>query len=171
MRIRKRIQWISLGLVLWLFCVAALVESEAQTAPGPQKQAHLGLGVEGNINIRNRMIFGHSIGYDKQLFTSFGLGFIFTMSTDFGTFTSMEPEVFGRWYFLAMGIPGGGLFLQEDMGIRLTSDNFEFTPAFLGGVSLGFRYAFKYQDYYVEPYVRGGYPFVFGVGLRGGVRL
>jgi hypothetical protein len=117
------------------------------------------------------MIFGHSICYDKQLFTHFGLGLLLTISSDFGTFNSMEPEVFGRWYFLDMGIPGGGLFLQEDMGIRLTSDNFEFTPAFLGGLSLGFRYAFKYKDYYVEPYVRGGYPFMFGVGLRGGVRL
>jgi hypothetical protein len=171
MSIRKRSQWISRGLVFWMFCVAALAESRAQTEPGPQKQGNLGLGVEGNINIRNKLIFGHSICYDKQLFTYFGLGVMLTISSDFGTFTSMEPEVFGRWYFLDMGIPGGGLFLQEDMGIRITSDNFEFTPAFLGGLSLGFRYAFKHKDYYVEPYVRGGYPFMFGVGLRGGVRL
>ncbi|MHB9292840.1 hypothetical protein Holit_01951 [Hollandina sp. SP2] len=171
MSVRKKSQWINRGLVFWMLCLAALVESGAQTEPVPQKQAHLGLGVEGNINIGTKMIFGHSICYDKQLFTYFGLGFMLTISSDFGTFTSMEPEVFGRWYFLDMGIPGGGLFLQEDMGIRLISDNFEFTPAFLGGLSLGFRYAFKYKDYYVEPYVRGGYPFMFGVGLRGGVRL
>jgi hypothetical protein len=154
-----------------MFCCAALGESSAQTEPALQKQAHLGLGVEGNINAGNKMIFGHSLCYDKQVLTHFGLGFMFTISSDFGTFTSMEPEVFGRWYFLDMGIPGGGLFLQEDMGIRLRSDNFEMSPAFLGGLSLGFRYAFKYQDYYIEPYIRGGFPFLFGVGLRGGVRF
>jgi hypothetical protein len=163
--------WIRLGLVLGFFSFMALAESSPQTEPGLKKQAHLGLGVEGNINIADKMIFGHSICYDKQLFTHFGLGFMLTISSDFGSFTSMEPEVFGRWYFLDMGIPGGGLFLQEDMGIRLTVDNFEVTPAFLGGLSLGFRYAFKYQDYYVEPYIRGGYPFIFGIGLRGGIRL
>ncbi|MDR2394759.1 MAG: hypothetical protein LBD93_11500 [Treponema sp.] len=171
MSLRKRSRRISRGLVLWMVCFAALAESGAQTEPELKKQAHLGLGVEGNINTGKRMIFGHALCYDKQLFTHFGLGFMLTISSDFHTFNSMEPEVFGRWYFLDMGIPGGGLFLQEDMGIRLASDDFQITPAFLGGISLGFRYAFKYQDYYVEPYVRGGYPFMFGVGLRGGIRL
>ncbi|MDR1302680.1 MAG: hypothetical protein LBK43_09475 [Treponema sp.] len=163
--------WIRLGLVLGFLGFVALTESSPQIEPELKKQANLGLGVEGNINITNKIIFGHSVCYDKQLFTHFGLGLMLTISSDFGSFTSMEPEVFGRWYFFDMGIPGGGLFLQEDMGIRLTVDDFEVTPAFLGGLSLGFRYAFKYQDYYVEPYIRGGYPFIFGVGLRAGIRL
>ncbi|MDR1956144.1 MAG: hypothetical protein LBQ30_04745 [Treponema sp.] len=157
-----------------VFCMVGLVgiaEIRAQTEPGLKKQANLGLGIEGNVNTGNSMIFAQSICYDQRLFTVFGLGLLFTVSSDFGSFLSMEPEVFVRWYFLDLGIPGGGLFVQEDMGLRLASDNFVIKPAFLGGFSLGFRYAFKYQDYYMEPYIRGGFPFAFGVGLRGGVRL
>ncbi|MDR2397956.1 MAG: hypothetical protein LBD74_04245 [Spirochaetaceae bacterium] len=171
MCIGKRSQWIRRTAALGFLCALALGEGRAQSEREPKKQSNLGLGVEGNCNMKDRLIFGHSISYDKQLFTYFGLGFMLTISSDFGDFTSMESEVFGRWYFLDLGIPGGGLFLQEDMGLRIASDHFEFTPTFLGGISLGFRYAFKYKDYYVEPYIRGGYPFMFGVGLRGGVRL
>jgi hypothetical protein len=96
---------------------------------------------------------------------------LFTISNDFETFYSLEPELFGRWYFLEMGVPGGGLFLQEDMGIRFSFDDLDPSFSFQGGVSLGFRWAFTPGDYYVEPYVRGGYPFLAGVGIRGGCRL
>jgi hypothetical protein len=138
---------------------------------GVAQQAHLGLGFEGNMNTREAFIFGQSVSFDYAFFSHFAAGGSLTISYDFKEFYSFEPELFGRWYFWEVGVPGGGLFLQEDMGVRIAMNDLEPDFSFLGGVSLGFRWAFPHTDYYIEPYVRGGYPFRVGVGLRGGTRL
>jgi hypothetical protein len=143
----------------------------AVVASGVAKQAHLGLGLEGNMNPKETFIFGQSVSFDYAFFSHFAAGGSLIISYDFNSFFSFEPELFGRWYFWEMGVPGGGLFLQEDMGVRIAMDDLDPEFSFLGGVSLGFRWAFAHTDYYIEPYVRGGYPFRVGVGLRGGCRL
>ena len=139
--------------------------------PGVAKQAHLGLGIEGNMNLKESFAFGQSLNFDYAFFSQFSFGDSFTTSYDFNGCYSMEPEAFGRWYFLELGVPGGGLFLQEDMGVRIAMTGLDPEFSFLGGVSLGFRWAFARTNYYIEPYIRGGYPFRAGVGLRGGIRL
>ncbi|GHV25667.1 hypothetical protein AGMMS4952_04010 [Spirochaetia bacterium] len=144
-----------------------VVEAGAESA----KQAHLGLGFEGNMNLKETFIFGQSVNFDYAFFSHFAAGASLTISYDFATFYSFEPALLGRWYFLKLGVPGGGLFLQEDMGVRIAMNGLDPEFSFLGGLSLGFRWAFAHTDYYIEPYVRGGYPFRVGVGLRGGCRL
>ncbi|GHV77438.1 hypothetical protein AGMMS49942_22590 [Spirochaetia bacterium] len=123
------------------------------------------------MNVKESFAFGQSLNFDYTFFPHFAVGASFTTSYDFDTFYSLEPELFGRWYFLELGVPGGGLFLQEDMGVRIAMTGLDPEFSFLGGVSLGFRWAFARTGYFIEPYIRGGYPFRVGVGLRGGIRL
>jgi hypothetical protein len=44
------------------------------------------------------------------------------------------------------------------------------TPLFDGGLRVGFRIPVG-ERYYIEPYGRGGYPFVFGIGVMVGVKV
>jgi hypothetical protein len=161
-------KWIRVLCAVLLLSQAAWVQATENTG---SRFASLGFGLEGNMNTGTGFVLGYSINYDHPIFTAFAIGVMVTFSTDFDMFNSFEPQLFCRWYFLDLDIDGGGLFVQEDLGVNINTNNYDVSARFLEGVGLGFRYAFGFKDYYVEPYIRAGYPFILGIGVKGGCRL
>ncbi|MDR0645054.1 MAG: hypothetical protein LBG05_09185 [Treponema sp.] len=147
------------------------------------KAVQLGFGLEGNMNTAHGGAFGRSMGVDFQLFKYIVNGIILTISDDFKQFTAIEPEIFARYYLPFNRIPllekqplfnikDGGFFVQGDLGMSIDMGMAaNVTPRLLGGLTIGLRYPFKDGDYYVEPFLKTGYPFLFGGGLRFGCKF
>lgn len=149
-----------------------------------KNDVNLGFGVEGNMSSDKGWAFGRSIGVDIQFFKHVIIGSALTISDDFKQFTAIEPEIFVRWYPPLAAIPflkkavfldvkDGGFFVQGDIGISTIIGFFDrdVTPLFLGGLTFGFRFPFQSGDYFVEPFIKSGYPFLFGGGMKFGCRF
>ena len=132
--------------------------------------ASLGLGVEWNMNSRLNFAGGAALGLDFNLSQAFALGFTVTGSYNFFGIAVVEPAALFRWY-----IPRNdstGFFLQADVGAFLIFEEAETSQwvMVMGGLRTGYRIPLD-LTWYIEPYVRAGYPFAFGVGVMTGVRF
>jgi hypothetical protein len=142
------------------------------TKPGAEENTlRFGLSLEANMNTYDKYTLGRSVSLDCQLFKYIVNGVILTVSDDFTLITVIEPEIFARWYYLNLGLKGGGFFVQGDLGMSLFLENTDSQVRGLGGLTAGFRYPMLEGDYFAEPYVRCGYPFIWGFGIRAGCRL
>jgi hypothetical protein len=128
----------------------------------------VGLGLEWNMNSREKFAGGAVIGFDYSFLRSFAAGLTVTASSNFSGITVIEPGVQFRWYFLGKG--HSGLFVQADVGAYLILEDGKLSPMFDGGLRAGIRLPFG-KRFYVEPYGRGGYPFVFSIGAMAGIRF
>jgi hypothetical protein len=132
----------------------------------------LGLGIEGNMNTNEGGALGRSISVDFQFFDLILTGAVLTISDDFKRFTAIEPEIFARWYLPFLQIKDGGLFIQGDLGISIAIGfTANVTPRLLAGLTAGYRYPFDNGLYYIEPFLKSGYPFLVGGGARLGCRF
>ena len=78
----------------------------------------------------------------------------------------MEDGFF-RYYF---PIPiAGSPFVQAEAGAVLFFEHGDVFPALLGGISTGWRLNLA-GNWYIEPQLRGGYPFLWGLGVTVGLR-
>jgi hypothetical protein len=137
-----------------------------------ENKFHLGIGLEGNMNTEHGLALGRSLMVDFHYFKYIVTGVAVTISDDFDVFTAVEPEILARWYFYNPGLASGGFFVQGDLGMNFAIEKkSDVSPHFLGGISGGFRFPFHDGDYYAEPYLRTGYPFIWGFGVRMGCRF
>jgi hypothetical protein len=127
-----------------------------------------GLGLEWNMSSHKGYAAGAGLGFDYNLFRFFAVGLSVTASHNFTAFTAIEPAAMFRWYF--WGKNHTGFFAQADAGVYLYMENEQTIPVFLGGLRTGFRLPLG-QFFYIEPYGRAGYPFVFGIGITAGMRF
>jgi len=123
----------------------------------------VGLGVEGNANTREGAAICGNLSLGMNLNQQFSLGIKTTFSSNIDTVTTLEPAVFFRYYF-----PLKGLFVQTELGAALFFEYGEIYPAFLGGLAFGWRYN-VWKKLYIEPSIRGGYPFIWGAGILVGL--
>jgi hypothetical protein len=126
-----------------------------------------GLGFEGNSNTREGSAFGGSLSIGVDLDHQFSLGLKAVFSSNMDTVTTLEPAAFFR-YYLPLKI--SGLFAQAELGTAIFFEDGESYPAFLGGLAFGWRLNMG-KNWYIEPTIRGGYPFVWGVGILAGLRF
>jgi len=125
----------------------------------------VGLGVEGNANTREGAAFGGNLSGGVNLDNQFSLGLKTSFSSDINTVTALEPAVFFR-YYLPLEI--SGFFAQAELGMSFFFEDSDIYPAFLGGVAFGWRYNLN-ESWYIEPSVRTGYPFLWGVSILAGL--
>jgi len=153
---------ILLAALVFALCVTLYAQEQEK-----EKKAALGIGAEWNMNSRENFAGGAVMAFDYALPNSFAVGLNATASSNFSGITVIEPSALFRWYFL-----GGysGFFVQADCGAYLILEDGEFTAMFLGGLRSGFRVPLK-SKFYIEPYGRIGYPFVFGVGVLAGIKF
>ncbi|MDR1748826.1 MAG: hypothetical protein LBR47_07185 [Spirochaetaceae bacterium] len=147
-----------------------LIFSFSVVAAQPPSVA-FGLGLETNMNARNGYALGSMVKIDGEIGKQFALGVCLGLSRDLSRFVTIEPAAFFRWYMPVLRSSGGGLFLQGDAGMSIIKDNSEMRYSFMGGGTVGLRYAFRSGSYYIEPYVKGGYPFLWGIGIVTGCRF
>ena len=156
----------SLFILIFLaasFCIFAQEESTSKSI-----KISLGLGPEFNMNSRENFAGGAVLNFGVNLGSSFAIGINATASYNFAKIFVIEPAAFFRWYFLSR--EHNGLFVQADAGAYLVFEDDDIIPLFMGGLRAGFRLPLG-DMFFIEPYGRLGYPFMFGIGALVGVRL
>ena len=137
-------------------------------ALGESGDMGFGGGMEMNMNSSENFAGAAVLGFNYNLpLPSFTAGITAGISLDFSTGRAIEFAPFFRWYVL-----GGysGIFAQADVGFSFITESEENFPRFLGGLRGGYRMPLG-DKFFVEPYVRAGYPFAFGIGVIGGLLI
>jgi hypothetical protein len=145
-------------------------------------QVTAGLGVEVNNNNPSGTAMGFWAAADAWFFPKLprlALGMRFEFSSNFGVSNTLEGAFFARWalwrphaVFWIAGVDGRPLelFIHAGAGFsaiwRWKQDYV--LPLFEGGAGLRIPLA---KRGYVEITGRGGYPFLWGAGLSGGLLL
>jgi hypothetical protein len=135
-----------------------------------QNTMFVGAGLEANANTREGAAMGVSVASAvdlnlfKQLFSA-GLKLGFSLNMD--TISTLETSALFRYY---LPLPISGFFVQADLGGAFFFEGDRSFPAFLGGLTAGWRYDVG-NTWYIEPFARGGYPFIWGVGIQAGISL
>jgi hemin uptake protein HemP len=163
----KRISFIALFLLVASGIFAQDEEGIITDETNANKMA-VAAGAEWNMNSRNNFAGGAALAFDHNLGASFALGINAAVSYNFAEIVVVEPAAFFRWYFL--GSNHTGWFAQTDLGAYLVFEDDELTTLFLGGLRGGIRLPLG-NTFFIEPYGRVGYPFMFGVGVLAGVRF
>lgn len=133
----------------------------------------LGFGPELNMNSRKNLAWGMSAAFDYNLpiaIAPFTAGASISVSDNFNSVTVMEPGGMFRWYFGPAAVSYLGFFAQADLGLHLLLDDGDPEVRFMAGLRGGYRFTVM-PLIYIEPYARFGYPFMFGFGAVGGVRI
>lgn len=134
----------------------------------------IGIIVETNKNSISHISPAAGISFDYNILRRLSLGAKVIVSYDSmekkNTILTIEPLGLVRWYVVSpFGEPSAGLFIEGDCGPELMIVNSKLHTSISGGLSLGFR--FTINNFYIEPSLRGGYPYLFGIGLNGGFRF
>jgi len=127
----------------------------------------LSAGPELNANTREGAAIGGSVIFGTDFLKIFAGGLRVIISNNFGEITTIEPLLFFRFY-PPLGIKG--LFAQLELGASLFLEGGGVYPAFSAGLSAGWRFSLT-EKFYIEPYIRGGYPFAWGIGITAGIFL
>ena len=135
---------------------------------GPEINMHSPEGYAGGLSLN----FDYNLPFFPKFPTSFAAGLSFTGSNNFDGITVLEPSAFFRWYFL--NSYHRGLFAQINAGgniILIEEDSpYEAPIALVTDMRVGYRQPIA-KDFYIEPYIRGGYPVQWGAGLIFGTRF
>jgi len=126
-----------------------------------------GIGADVNANTREGAAFGGTLSGGVDLNDQFSLGLRISLSSNMDTVITLEPAAFFR-YYLPLKIEG--FFVQAELGAAFFFEDGKNYPAFLGGLAFGWRYNIG-NKWYIEPSIRGGYPFVWGVGFLTGLHF
>jgi outer membrane protein OmpA-like peptidoglycan-associated protein/TolB-like protein len=138
-------------------------ESDSALSYRKQKWA-LGVGMEYNMNstMDFAAAFGMNFGFDYNISSLFAFGIKESLS--YSDIFAFETTGLFRWYIIK------NLFLQADAGLWMGLGEKDEDFRFLIGARSGVRLPVS-RNFYFEPYVRVGYPFMFGAGLAGGFRF
>jgi hypothetical protein len=121
----------------------------------------LGLGVEGSMNSTAAMALGGTLGFSRGLTDYVHIGLKAGATYDFDQITVIEGVFIARWYLNPRSRVQA--FFQADLGASVVLENRETAPTALEALTVGVR--LPLGDGYVEPYIRGGYPFMAAVGI------
>ncbi|MCL2208172.1 MAG: hypothetical protein FWB90_08815 [Fibromonadales bacterium] len=136
---------------------------EPVARPNAAKQSgfFVGAGSELNNNSPRKgstaMAGNVVLGYD--LSKSFALGVNTIYSYDMDATSTLESKILLRYYFPVMSS-----FLQAEGGGAMSAIDGKNSLAPQGGLTAGLRLEIE-KNWYLEPTLRGGYPFVLGTGL------
>ena len=110
-----------------------------------------------------------SIAYGNRVSLGFKAAWFIDGDREVNT---LELNLLFRWYFLR---PISGLFIQFNGGPAFFFQNEDLTiPSRLGAVSAGLSLGWRFllgRYWFIEPSLRGGYPFIAGAGLSAGLHF
>jgi hypothetical protein len=162
------------ALALAVMLIGGFPSSAQEAAYGPAAFA-FGLEVM-NMNAPENFAMALTVHFDYNLGRSIAVGFTASTSRgfdDFAVYPVIGVQELGVLF--RMFIPGGehrGFFLQADFGgyfaQKQNETGVEYSYMIMGGIRGGYRLLFG--QFYIEPYARAGYPFIFGVGVLRGAR-
>jgi len=141
------------------------------TKPEKQKDLFIALFGEGSAYSRYNIALGGGIAFGGSL-DGKGIGLHLLYALDAENFIFLEALAHVRLY-LSRVKDNTGIFLQAEGGIVLFSyEKFGFTGYYspVGGLCAGWRFMMN-KYWYIEPFIRGGYPYIFGAGFSSGFRF
>jgi hypothetical protein len=130
----------------------------------------VGLGPEINANSREGIAASFNLSLGLDFGRSFGAGLMTGLSDNFDNLSTLEFRAFFRYYLATevsalSGFAGNtGPFVQAEFGTSIFFEKETTTPAFLTGLTLGWRFPIN-ANTYIEPALRGGYPTLWGLGV------
>jgi len=142
------------------------------TAVFAQEDFWISLNGDGAMYSANGFAFGGGLSLGFGSGTSFGLKAAWYFGTD--KINTLELNVILRFYFQGaqaysgpfLQFMGGPTFYNNDEIAAIPSD----WGMISAGLCFGWRFVFL-DRWFVEPSVRGGYPYLFGAGVSAGVRF
>lgn len=134
----------------------------------------IGLRAEVNKNSIDKVAVAGALILDYTFFRKLALGVKVLVSRDFfdthNSVTTVEPLGTLRFYAVSpTGEPATGLYVEGQGGVSLAFVNSAFHYTFNVGLGVGYRFGFN--NFYLEPELRGGYPYLFGAGMNFGLRF
>lgn len=162
------------------FCVflalsTAVYAQEDIPADGPadepqHEEFFIALGGEALLYGREQLAYGggFTLGYG----TGISLGMKLLVTVDRESFFCTELLFFIRFYTFGFKT-NTGLYIQLNGGPLIVSDGKPEISGF-GSISAGLTAGWRIpigKSWFVEPFIRGGYPYIIGAGLSGGMRF
>jgi hypothetical protein len=144
-----------ISLIYLLLCIAGGIYA--------LESAFIGISGEANGNSKEGIAAGGALTVALDINRYFSAGLKTGYFSNLDNLYVIENAVLFRFYPITK-IP---LFLQADIGVSFLQEDDMFVPVFLGGLNAGWR--FNINNFYIEPVVRGGYPFIWGAGLNIGM--
>ncbi|MDR0313844.1 MAG: hypothetical protein LBI14_09630 [Treponema sp.] len=108
---------------------------------------------------------GLAVGYGDRM--AFGIKVVYWR--DMGEVRALELNVLVRHYFFGNGAGNPGLFLQFSGGPAIFINPNQ-AATISAGLSVGWRFHLS-KYFFIEPAIRGGYPYFVTAGLSAGVRF
>ncbi|MDR3020735.1 MAG: hypothetical protein LBU66_07515 [Treponema sp.] len=128
----------------------------------------VGAGAEMNAYSREGIAAGGGLVCTMELNEQFDVGLKTGFFHDFNELGALEIQGLFR-YQLPLGIRG--LFTQAELGTVILFYKEESYGAFLGALAAGWRLNPASEKWYIEPVIRIGYPFIWGLGVTAGIPL
>jgi len=140
------------------------MHASKKTTSGDKSGFFVGLGSEVNNNAKKGNAIGSNMALGYDMNNHFAVGVNAVYSNDLEEEITLESKLMLRYY-----LPIGGPFVQAEAGGALNkSDKNNIVPQ--GGMAAGWRFSVD-KEWYVEPAVRGGYPYVWGTGITLGKKF
>ena len=139
-----------------------------------EKKVAQGFGAEINKNSLAFVAPAASVSFDYNILKKVSLGFKIFASWDMyeknNNFITLEPLASLRFYLVSHGgKPGTGVFLEVIGGTSILSIDSDIR--FVANAGIGYGYRFAFNNFYIEPEIRGGYPYIAGAGISTGFRF
>ncbi|MCL2705691.1 MAG: hypothetical protein FWE72_05735 [Spirochaetaceae bacterium] len=154
---------ILVSILLFVITLASFAQSSG-------KKEEISISPVAEINLYTASNIGTGGGLAISYGDGISLGVKGLYFTDLDTLTTIEILTFVRFYILDFN-GNSGLFAQIEGGPAFFFEKDDDMKGMIsGGVTIGWRFVLS-KHWYVEPVVRGGYPFIAGVGVSGGVKF
>ncbi|MCL2705659.1 MAG: hypothetical protein FWE72_05570 [Spirochaetaceae bacterium] len=178
----KKTRVFGLIFLLLIFSVVPLFAQEPAKEPiqsylaAPSERGEIWISAVAEAAFYSAFTFsygpGLSIGYGKRVSTGLKAVFLFDAENELDV---VEINFLLRWYLLSV-TPTSGPFIQLAGGpaIFFEREKKISMPAEYGMLSAGLSAGWRFHIgnlFFIEPSIRGGYPYMAGVTLLSGVRF
>lgn len=138
------------------------------------RKTAIGVRLECNKDSLESVALGGGITFDYSFTRRLSGGIKVLASYDVANadaaITTLEPLATVRLYAVSpSGEPSTGLYIEGQCGASIIFVDSQLHYALDAGAAIGFR--FGLEHFYIEPEIRGGYPYLFGAGVNVGIRF
>ena len=159
-------------LVIFFFISVYTVFSDEEAPAKTAQDFWISLGGDVSMYSYKGMSYGGSIAFGYGSGSSIGLKISYFFNGE--GIDTLETCFLLRFYILGKNAYSGPYF-QFLGGVSLFNRSGDFAiPSNVGifSAGLGFGWRFLFADrFFIEPFIRGGYPYVFGGTISAGVRF
>ncbi|MDR0910488.1 MAG: OmpA family protein [Spirochaetaceae bacterium] len=166
-----------------LFCVLLLIISFSAYADDLDSEINY-FAVQGGIELSRLTISGVSfaglLDTDFRFLSPLSAGLRIGFGMGSNNISSVEPMLFARWHVFSTFeslrplVSIADLFVQASIGMDalFRSKSATFSRAiFAADGTIGARIKLPVERLFIQPYIRGGYPFQFSIGASVGYRF